>query len=142
MWRSDRPPAVFIGLNPSTADALQDDPTVRRCIRFARDWGDGGLLMLNAFAYRATDPTVMRRAPDPVGPENDRYIGSLAPIGRIVVCCWGRHGDHLDRDTTMYRLVSALPASYCLGLTTNGQPKHPLYLARDTPLEQFTAMRP
>lgn len=77
-WDPARPAALFVGLNPSTADAERDDPTTRRCVRFARDWGFGGLLVGNLFAYRATRPRDLRAAAEPVGPENDWWLAALA----------------------------------------------------------------
>jgi hypothetical protein len=125
----------FVGLNPSTADETIDDPTVRRCMGFARDWGAAGMVMLNIFAFRATDPKEMKRAEDPIGEDNDRTIRTWATTMRSsVVACWGAHGDHLLRG----RHVTALLRDACgdrlqvLGLTKDGHPKHPLYLSRAT----------
>jgi hypothetical protein len=85
-------------LNPSTADASQDDPTIRRCIGFARQWGCGRLVVLNLFAFRATDPADLKRAADPVGPENRAWFDRTLVddlVGGPVVCGWGVHGAHL-----------------------------------------------
>jgi len=128
---------AFVGLNPSTATETEDDPTVRRCINFARDWGYGGMAMLNVFAFRATDPRVMKAAPDPVGSDNDTWIErwTSAPAADLVVACWGVHGDHLLRG----RHVSAMLREHVsrdrlrvFGLTKDRHPKHPLYLAGRT----------
>src|SRR5882724_4976365 len=80
LWRrwAERPAVLFVGLNPSTADALQDDPTIRRCIRFAKAWGYGALYMGNLFAFRATDPRAMKAEADAVGPDNDGWLRQLA----------------------------------------------------------------
>lgn len=123
-WGGSRGVA-FIGLNPSTADEVNDDPTVRRCIGYARAWGFGRLYMLNAFAYRATDPRRMKDADDPVGPENDAIIAAVANDCELTVAAWGTHGAHLDRHHQVRRLVNKL---HHLGLTKHGFPKHPLYL--------------
>lgn len=128
-WDERLPYCQFIGLNPSTADEVQDDPTVRRCIRFARDWGYGALCMTNAFAYRATDPGVMKVQPDPVGRANDRWLGEIAAAAGIVVAAWGVHGAHLDRDR---QLAARLGKLHCLGTTRDGHPRHPLYVRADT----------
>lgn len=83
---------MFVGLNPSTADELLDDPTIRRCVAFARSWGYGALCMTNLFAFRATDPDVMKSADDPVGPENDQHLQDLANGASVVIAAWGVHG--------------------------------------------------
>jgi len=123
--------ATFILLNPSTADAECDDPTIRRCLGFARRWGCGRLFVLNLFALRTTDPAELRRAADPVGPDNVRWIGRIlrrARRGRVV-CGWGVHGAHLDQDRTVMRMLTALRVRpLAFGLTKQGHPRHPLYL--------------
>ena len=81
----------FVGLNPSTADESIDDPTVRRCIRFAKGWGYTGMYMLNAFAYRATDPREMKKQADPLGPMNRDYLAQMAKVSDLVVVAWGNH---------------------------------------------------
>ena len=119
------PFAMFIGLNPSTADEVNNDPTVRRCIRYARDWGYGGLIMTNIFAFRATDPKVMKACPEPVGPGNDAALIRRAGQAGIVVAAWGTHGAHLERGAVVRNLLADL---HCLRLTKDGHPSHPLYL--------------
>ena len=81
IWDETGPYAMFICLNPSTADEIQDDPTVRRCINFAKSWGFAGVCMTNIFAYRATQPADMMAAADPVAPENDMWLKKLAENG-------------------------------------------------------------
>lgn len=120
--------AMFIGLNPSTATETKDDPTVRRCIGYAWDWGYAGLCMTNIFAFRATDPAVMKAHPEPVGPENDRYLVEMAARAAIVVAAWGVDGAHMDRGKTVRRMI---PHLHCLGLTKDGHPRHPLYLRKE-----------
>lgn len=117
--------AMFVGLNPSTADEVQDDPTVRRCIAFAKSWGYAALCMTNAFAFRATDPADMMAAADPVGPENDHFLLARAKDAGVVVAAWGNTGVFLGRDRAVRAL---LPGLSCLRLTGQGQPWHPLYL--------------
>ncbi len=121
--------ALFIMLNPSTATEVQNDPTVERCERRARTLGFGAFRVTNIFAYRATDPKVMRAVADPVGPENDAAIADSAPWADQIVCAWGTHGAHLDRGPQVERLLRAtgLPL-YHLGLSKHGHPKHPLYI--------------
>lgn len=133
VWDKSKPMAMFVGLNPSTADEVRNDPTVRRCIGFAQDWGYGGLIMTNIFAFRATDPKVMKKAEDPVGPENDKWLIRSAEKAGLVVAAWGTHGIHMNRE----RLVLDLFRGWedrrltCLGKTKAGHPKHPLYLPKD-----------
>ncbi|MGI5870009.1 MAG: DUF1643 domain-containing protein [Kiritimatiellia bacterium] len=120
-------PIVWIGLNPSTADENQLDPTLRRVRGYSMAWGYNTFYMLNLFAFRATDPQEMRRAIDPVGPENDRWITELAAKSDHVMCAWGRHGMFLDRQRHVLELLDGLNLQ-CLEKTNDGIPKHPLYL--------------
>lgn len=120
--------AMFIGLNPSTADEVSDDSTIRRCIGFARAWGYDGLLMANLFAYRATKPAEMLAQRDPVGPDNDATLLQLANAAGLVVAAWGALGGHRDRATAVQRML--LPRLWCLGVTKAGEPSHPLYLPK------------
>ena len=119
--------ALIIGLNPSTADHLQDDPTIRRCIGFARDWGYDGLCVANLFAWRATYPEDLKAAADPVGPRNNYWLRRLAANAEVVVAGWGNHGLHLDRAA---RVRGMLPDCHILRLNTSGEPAHPLYLPK------------
>lgn len=119
--------AMFIGLNPSTADETTDDPTIRRCVGFAKAWGYGGLCMTNLFAFRATQPAVMLAATDPVGPDNDKTIRDLAETAGVVIAAWGAHGTHLGRDAVVRAM---LPNLNYLRLTKGGHPGHPLYLPK------------
>jgi hypothetical protein len=128
------PSVVFVGLNPSTADELQDDPTVRRCVGFTRKWNFGGLILVNLFAYRSTDPVGLLEADDPVGPGNDKYILASARAAKCVVLAWGTKGCLLDRDQ---HVLSLLPGAHCLGVTKDGHPRHPLYLAGNTGVRPF-----
>lgn len=119
---------MFVGLNPSTADAAQDDATIRRCIEFARTWGYGALVMTNLFAWRATDPGDMLAAADPVGPDNDAALLAAARAADVVVAAWGVHGAHMGRDVAVRAM---LPRLHYLRLTKDGRPGHPLYLPAD-----------
>lgn len=126
-WTATNPTfAVFIGLNPSTADAYNDDPTVRRCLGYAKRWGYGALCMLNLFAYRATDPAVMKSFPSPIGFNNDYWICRLTGQASVVVAAWGVHGTHLHRDQAVMVLLAGKLS--CLQTTLAGHPSHPLYL--------------
>lgn len=127
-WDESLPRVAFVGLNPSTADASKDDNTIRRCIGFARSWDKGGLIMLNLFAYRATDPYEMVHAADPIGPQNDQVLAQEAQ-GRLVVACWGTLGQMRGRARAV--LASGVLGDYrVLHLTKDGHPGHPLYLPK------------
>lgn len=129
-WRmADEVPhyACWIALNPSTADENQLDPTLRRIRGYSRDWGYNGFMMLNAFAFRATDPRGMESAVDPVGPENDRYLLSETAKADHVVCAWGTHAAFGNRQAALLKLLAGRPLCY-LRLTASGFPSHPLYL--------------
>lgn len=138
-WR-DGKPCAFIMLNPSTADAQQDDPTIRRCLGFARAWGCGELLVVNLFAYRATSPRDLYEASDPVGPDNMGYVKQAVDYAArayrdapgLTVCAWGHHGTYLDQDrTVMGWLDQQGIVPMALAMTKDGQPRHPLYLKSD-----------
>lgn len=132
LWRSTGNPGnsyvAFIGLNPSTADEYKNDPMIRRCIWFAKDWGYAELCMLNLFGYRATQPEVMRSIADPIGVDNDQVIRDLASQAALVIAAWGVDGSYWHRDEWA---KAALPRLHCLGLTKEGMPRHPLYVKAD-----------
>ena len=130
---------TFIGLNPSTADEQTDDPTIRRCTDFARRWGFARLTMVNLNAFRATDPSVMLDADDPVGPDNDRAIAEAVGRSDLVVCAWGINAiEERAREA-----LSLVPAPHCLELTKHGAPRHPLYVkATTTPMPLGRGSRP
>lgn len=129
VWQPRGRKALFVMLNPSTATEVQNDPTVERCERRARALGFGAFRVTNIFAYRATDPKVMRAQGDPVGPGNDAAIVEGAAWADQIICGWGSHGAHLERGAAVTALLRAtgLPL-YHLGLTQAGAPKHPLYI--------------
>lgn len=131
VWDPALPRAAFILLNPSTADETKDDPTIRRCIGFAKAWGMGGLVLGNAFALRSTDPFVLRDHADPIGPDNDQHLAELAKGAETVVCGWGAHGVLNERDRRVCEIIEAAGAQpMALKRTFGGQPGHPLYLKR------------
>lgn len=117
---------MVIGLNPSTADETQDDPTIRRCIGFAKRWGFGALCMTNLFAWRDTSPKAMKVATDPVGVMNDHWLSEYAKGAGFILAAWGNHGSHLGRADVVTKLI---PNLHCLGKNKDGSPKHPLYLS-------------
>lgn len=146
-WAAGRT-AAFVMLNPSTADAAQDDATIRRCVGYAKRWRYGQLLVLNLFGARATDPAVMKRFADPVGPDNDLVIeGALTlpvppalKVGRVVLA-WGTHGPHLGRDAKVTQLVRyAWGVPLCLALTAGAHPAHPLRLRGDLVAFEYPAV--
>lgn len=155
-------PCLFVMLNPSTATELVGDPTIRRCMRFAKFWGHSGILVGNLFALRATDPSVLWSygdgplgSEDPVGPENDRRLRAMARKAARVVVAWGgnraatRHPSSPDRaeavlDLLRYSIRSGQAARrkdpqalWCLGTTKDGAPRHPLYVRSSTKPAKF-----
>lgn len=121
---------LFVMLNPSTATELRNDPTVERCERRARALGYGAFRVCNIFAWRATDPREMRAAADPVGPQNDAALRDGCDWADRVICAWGAHGAHLGRGPRVEAMLRATGASlHHLGLTRDGHPRHPLYIA-------------
>ena len=113
IWEPTKHPLAFIGLNPSTADETEDDPTIRRCMGFARDGGYGGVLMLNLFAFRSTKPKGLLDAEDPVGPQNDAVLLRATEGLPVVVCAWGTNGVLFERNRAVLQLLSRL-AEYAL----------------------------
>lgn len=140
-WMTGAGTCLFVMLNPSTADASEDDPTIRRCIGFAQRWGYQRLEVGNLFALRATDPKQLRRLPleEAVGHDNDRWLRRLCTRAALIVCAWGAHS------TAPYRMPWVEPilaerkgGVVCLGTTKAGQPRHPLYVKGDTEPVPFT----
>lgn len=129
----------FIGLNPSTADEKLDDPTIRRCVGFAKAWGYSAFCMTNLFAFRATQPPVMMTAADPVGPDNDKWLCKIARNAGMIVAAWGAFGEFMERGTkvrAMFVLEHIGPLR-CLGTTQDGHPKHPLYLPKNASIRDL-----
>jgi hypothetical protein len=120
-WDPSLPGVTFVMLNPSTADARQDDPTIRRCIGFARGWGYGRLEVVNLFAYRASSPRELFTADDPIGSDNLRWLERVAGER---VAAWGNHGLRAPKEFA----GMASEGACCLGQTRLGQPRHPLYV--------------
>lgn len=117
-------------LNPSTADADVDDPTIRRCVSFARAWGHGGVKVVNLFALRSPCPNALHDADDPVGPGNDDAIIE-ATFETRTIAAWGMHGAKMQQNLHVLDLLKAVPLE-CLAKTKYGHPKHPLYVPGDT----------
>lgn len=147
LWRfwNDKPKAMFIGLNPSTANERQDDPTIRRVIRFAYDWGYGGVYMMNLFAWVTAYPHELDATKDPLG-DNDGWLEKIALECEMIVFAWGAFGDGKDRRLIRLRGESVkrlFPGAYCLGRTKTGHPSHPLYISGDTkPVPYFEIATP
>lgn len=136
-WNYDLPTVCFVMLNPSTADANDDDPTIRKCIGFARLWGCGGFDVVNLFAYRATDPAVLKSLPldAAVGAFNDHHIIECARRCSMLVAAWGAHAELHGRGRGVVEMLqSAGVAGKCLDITKHGHPRHPLYVSYTTML--------
>jgi hypothetical protein len=132
VWDRSKPLAVFVLLNPSTADAFKNDPTAARCEAYARRWGCGGYVIVNLFALRSTDPAGLYTHDDPVGPEADRYLRLFAKDAHYLVCGWGNRGTFRERAAAVLKLLGDVGAEpLCLQMTGTGQPQHPLYLRAD-----------
>jgi len=123
-WDEGGETCAFVCLNPSTADADTDDATVRRCIGFAKFWGYGRLAVLNAYAFRATDPSALKAAADPRGARNDEFLATWRDRAGVVIAAWGTHCA-ADRAKEIRGLM---PDLHYLHLTKRGAPGHPLYL--------------
>jgi hypothetical protein len=134
-----RPMLPFVMLNPSTADAAVDDPTIRRCMGFARREGFGGIMVANLYAFRAKNPDDLWRADDPYGPENDSALLHVANYayckGVPIVCGWGVHGGKNNRPIALMQQMGA--RLVCLGRTKGGYPRHPLYVRADQSFEDY-----
>lgn len=130
-------PAVFIMLNPSTADATNNDPTIRRCISFAEREGCTDLIVVNLFALRATDPKELLSHEDPIGPLNNNWISKSIQENwkdGLIIAAWGSHPFAKSRSEEIKKAFGPL---LCLGKTKNGNPRHPLYVKGDTPLSEL-----
>jgi hypothetical protein len=134
VWDDNKPRVLFIMLNPSTADAEKDDPTIRRCIGFAKDWGYGGIYVVNLFSLRATNPKDLLTAPFVVGIENEKWFRRMSCLAHLVVCAWGNSSivnklqKRLDHGWKPLSWISK-PLHY-IELSKDGTPKHPLYLPK------------
>lgn len=131
-WDYRVKPLNVIGLNPSTADERVDDPTIRRCIGYAKHWGRGGLIMTNLFDYRATEPRDLKMYPYPVSNDNSKWIMDAAEKSSMILCAWGKDGKYLNQDERIIALLWPQFELRCLGLNKDQTPKHPLYQRADT----------
>lgn len=136
IWDESKSPVVFIGLNPSTADETVDDPTIRRCINFAKSWGHGGIYMLNLFALRATNPKELYTHAAPIGPHSDSELKKRPTL--LTIACWGVNGVFRKRDWHVTEMLRSNGVELmCLGKTKDGHPRHPLYLRKEAELTRF-----
>ena len=139
LWRrwGEGPQVVFVMFNPSTASATKDDPTIRRCIGFARVWGFGSLAVGNLFAFRTSSTAELRRCPEPIGVDNETWLLRLYAESHLAVAAWGNHGQWWQQGAKVRQL---LPNLCCLGVTKRGEPKHPLYVSARTDYVAFLVM--
>jgi hypothetical protein len=143
-WASDHGRACFVMLNPSTADADKDDPTIRSCIRIAQHLGLGTLHVVNLFAFRATDQKELMLARDPIGPKNDAAILTALIGCGYVIAAWGVERLHYrPRAAAVKRMMAQMGVTlWCLGRNQDGSPKHPLFMKGDTALQPFVLAEP
>ena len=134
VWDETKDKVMFIGLNPSTADEIEDDPTIRRCINFAKSWGYGGIEMTNLFAFRATNPKDMKNAENPIGNDNDMWLQKIAKECPIIIGVWGNHGAFKGRGQAVMKMFDNL---HYLALNKSGHPSHPLYLKATLQPQKF-----
>lgn len=128
-WMTGRGTCLFVMLNPSTADARKDDPTIGRCIKFAQRWGFQKLTVGNLYAFRATDPKQMLATVNRTGPMNDPWLGLLAREADQIICAWGANAEPARAAEVVATLSAHRPVE-CLGTTADGSPKHPLARGR------------
>ena len=141
-WASGGGIACFVMLNPSTADAARDDPTIRRCIDFARRWGHASLHVVNLYAFRTEHPAALFRANEPVGPDNDRHLWRVTRRADTVICAWGVHGLREDRGAEVAEALQARGIqAQVLGWTQGGAPRHPLFLRTTVRPKPWIPMR-
>ena len=127
-WNSNLKTVSFIMLNPSRADSEVNDPTITRCINFAKAWGYGRLEVVNLFAYRTSKPSLLKQAVEPIGKDNDRHIIESVLKSNLVILAWGNHGSWRKQDLYTLGLLENHNHLYSLGITKRGCPRHPLYL--------------
>ncbi|MBU0467052.1 MAG: DUF1643 domain-containing protein [Nanoarchaeota archaeon] len=136
-WDNNLPQIMFIGLNPSTADEIKNDPTVSRMINYAKQWGYGSVSVCNVFAFRATFPKDLKNTKELVGRENDKSITEEAQSSEKIVIAWGNHALFMNRNIEMMSLLHKHEL-FCIGVNKNGEPKHVLYLKKDLSPELFS----
>lgn len=130
-WDREKPALLFVGLNPSTANGIKDDPTIRRLAGFAKSWGLGGLYAGNLFSVITPYPEQLVYG-DAVGPDNDQYLAEMKKLALVVMVGWGTHGGISSREKAVMDILGK--SVYCLAVTKTGQPGHPLYLPSSSQL--------
>lgn len=138
-WPEGIGSVLWVMLNPSTADGYKDDATIRRIVGFTRSWGYRQAVVCNLFALRSTNPQMLTRHDDPIGPDNDRWLNHFAECSADAVCAWGAHRMAGERASKVVPLLQRRTALHCLGRTRAGAPCHPLRLANATPLQLWGA---
>ena len=137
-WQSKGATVTFIMLNPSTADAAQDDPTLRACIQFAQRWNYSALSVVNLFGYRTPYPRVLKLAAEPVGVENDAHVMRAVDEAETVVLGWGNFGGLLGRDRAILSLLAPYKHKlHYLQRNKSGHPRHPLYIKRTSTMQPY-----
>ncbi len=134
-WDAKKPTLAFIMLNPSTADETEDDPTIRRCLGYAKDWGYGSLVVGNLFAYRTSEPSELHDHSNPVGPENDNHFREICENAEKVIAAWGTDGNLQNRGQEVVDMLDM--DLYALDTTKHGHPNHPLYQPKDVEPEIY-----
>ena len=145
-WAEQQVPCIFVMLNPSTADAQKDDPTIRRVMALSKGFGFGGVYVLNLFAIRGSNPDIIKQVANPVGTDNKHWWGDTVRDLRrwygvlpTVICAWGTRGGFRDQDRVAlgWLAESGVEERFCLGRTKDGFPKHPLYLPQTVEMECY-----
>jgi hypothetical protein len=131
IWDEEKPKVLFIMLNPSTADAEVDDPTIRKIMKFAQSWGYGGVYVGNLYAFRSRDPKRLKHTDDPIGPKNKTHIQRLLGLTKKIIYAWGNN----EKEPCWLRELVDTP--YCIDISKKGVPKHPLYLKSDLQPKQY-----
>ena len=136
IWDKSLPHIMFLGLNPSTANEFQNDPTILKCIQYSKRWRYGGFYIANLFAYRSPSPEILKKSKDPIGKKNDYWILKTAKSADKIVACWGNHGTFKDRHKTVIKNLDKL---FCLKINKSKQPAHPLYLKSSLNLIKYNS---
>lgn len=141
VWDECLPCLCLVMQNPSTADATDDDATIRKCVGFARRGGYGGISVRNVFAYRATDERELLTVADPFGPDNEAHLLAVRDVSMLtrLVVAWGNRfgGKRLAHHYTRAAVTLSLSSPYCLGTTKSGEPKHPLMVGYATEMTKW-----
>jgi hypothetical protein len=132
IWDNTKPKVMFIGLNPSTANEIDNDPTIRRVINFAKQWGYGGVYMLNLFAFITTYPENLKKCPDPIK-DNDKWIEKQSKKCDKIVFAWGSFIEAKERAIDVLKKYKG----YALVVNCDGSPRHPLYVKKNVNLIKF-----